>query len=255
VKVRRVLPRDQVAVQRYVLPPLLGGGYAADSALADGDPDIAETGELVEAADPPTVGPQQLVDIAEVERARAEGAEEGYRNGYAAGFQAGSDEGQEKGFQEGAQQAEAQLTAALEERFGSLLEALKEAAQNVTGEANRLNDQVETLVPRAVMLVGEAVARHALATNEDAIVQIVRDCLGRLERAAQVNVRVNPADYERLAEQPAEAWSSPHLTFTPDDSVTSGGAVVTTDAEIVDARFETRLLEAARAVLFPQETG
>lgn len=205
---------------------------------------MAETGEIGET-------PQGENSQAEALRhAYEQGIQEGYRKGHEEGIQ----KGYHQGYEAGVQQTETQLTTALEQHFNSLLEALKTGASAVANEAQKLREQFEARFPQAVLMVAETVLRHEVQTNETALKVLIQETMNQFDRTTKVTVHLNPADYERLAEQPPEVWNSAHLTFVPDDSVSTGGALFTTETSVIDARLETRLIEAARTLLFPETT-
>ena len=172
---------------------------------------------------------------------------------YDDGYEAGMQEGCDKGFQEGAKAAEQQLTSALEEHFNSLLEAIKAGAEAVDKEGERLREQYEAWLPRAVLLVSEAVLQREVQTNVATLIPVIQSCLADLPQGEPVSVHLNPADHQLLAEQSEELWNTDRMTFVPDESVSRGGALVESGSRVVDARLESRLLEAARQLLFPQE--
>ena len=81
----------------------------------------------------------------------------------------------------------------------------------------------------------------------------VREAIASLGVGQPLVVRLHPEDYGLLSQQPPEVWANEQLTFSPDQAVTRGGAVVESPTQVVDARMEARLLEAARQILFPQD--
>ncbi len=174
---------------------------------------------------------------------------------YDDGYEAGMHEGYDKGFQEGAKSAEQQLTSALEEHFNSLLEAMKVGAEAIDKEGERLREQFEAWLPRAVLLVSEAVLQREVQTNVATLIPVVQSCLADLPQGEPISVHLNPADHQVLAEQPEDLWNNDRLTLVADESVSQGGAVVEGGSRVVDARLESRLLEAARQLLFPQEAS
>ncbi len=174
---------------------------------------------------------------------------------YDDGYEEGMHEGYDKGFQEGAKAAEQQLTSALDEHFNSLLEAMKVGAEAIDKEGERLREQFEAWLPRAVLLVSEAVLQREVQTNVATLIPVVQSCLADLPQGEPISVRLNPADHLVLAEQPEDLWNNDRLTLVPDESVSRGGAVVEGGSRVVDARLESRLLEAARQLLFPQEAS
>jgi len=244
LRVRRLLSKDAVVVQRYVPPRRRFTGSQGEAPTPETAP-LTETGELGET--PPPNGGEIQNDAQALAQARAEGTREGYQKGYNEGVQAGY----KQGYEAGARETEAQLTAALEAHFNSLLQALKTGAEGVALEAERLRERFEATFPHAVLLVAEAVVRHEVQTNEATLKALIQETMSQFDRTAKVVVHLNPTDYDRLADQPPEVWNFEHLSFVPDDTVSVGGALFTTETGIVDARLETRLIEAARALLFP----
>jgi flagellar assembly protein FliH len=174
---------------------------------------------------------------------------ENYKEGYRQGLDAGIQEGYERGGQE----KEQELTSALEEHFSTLVEAVRSSAGEVSQETERVRQDFEAWLPRAVLLVSECVLRHETQTDVTSLAKVVREAVAALGVAEPLTVRLHPDDYGILAQQPAEAWSNDHLTFSPDQGVTRGGAVVESSTQVVDARMEARLLEAARTILFPPD--
>jgi len=174
---------------------------------------------------------------------------ENYREGHRQGLDAGIQEGYERGSQE----KEQELTGALEEHFTTLLDAVKASAAEVDAESARVRQDFEAWLPRAVLLVSECVLRHETQTDVASLVTVVREAIASLGVADPLVVRLHPEDHSLLSQQPSEAWSNENLTFTADPTVTRGGAVVENSTQVVDARMEARLLEAARQILFPQD--
>ena len=127
---------------------------------------------------------------------------------YDDGYNAGIAEGYDNGFQEGAKAAEEQLSTALEEHFNTLLEAIKVAADAVGKESERVRDQFEAWLPRAVLLVSEAVLQREVETNVATLIPVIRSCLADLPQGEPVTVLLNPTDHELLAEQPDVAGNA-----------------------------------------------
>ncbi|MBT3270505.1 hypothetical protein HN371_25400 [Candidatus Poribacteria bacterium] len=174
---------------------------------------------------------------------------ENFREGYRQGLDAGIQEGYDRGSQE----KEQELAAAIEEQFTTLLEALQAGAGAVGAEGERVRQDFEAWLPRAVLLVSECVLRHDAQTDVASLVTVVREAIASLGVGQPLVVRLHPEDYGLLSQQPPEVWANEQLTFSPDQAVTRGGAVVESPTQVVDARMEARLLEAARQILFPQD--
>ncbi|MDA1191115.1 MAG: FliH/SctL family protein [Candidatus Poribacteria bacterium] len=178
--------------------------------------------------------------------------EEGFQEGNRVGHEQGLKEGYERGYQEASQEVEAQMTASLEEHFNSLLEALKQGAEAFTAEQEQARQQMELWIPRAALVIAEAVLRRQVDMDGDALIDVVNGAIDELPRSDKVRVLLSPTDYERLAEQPPDVWSTENLTFIADESVSVGGAVVQGQTNVIDARLESRLYDAAQHLLFPE---
>jgi flagellar assembly protein FliH len=258
MKIRRLLSKDEVAVERYVLRQLLT--TAQETGEDTGNPGMSAA---VEVASPNTYEdtPAPTLPDPAVEEATPDPGDgsppaaadiirdEAFQQGYEAGLA----EGRGKGFQEGAQSAETQLTAALEEHFNSLLEALKTGADAIGAEAEGLRRRFEQWLPRAALLISEQVLRREVQVDASSLGRVVSEALEDLPASVAAKVHLHPTDYARLAEQSPDVWKTERLTFVEDAAVSQGGALIETETNVIDARLESRLLEAARALLFPQD--
>ncbi|GIX07171.1 MAG: hypothetical protein KatS3mg115_1574 [Candidatus Poribacteria bacterium] len=236
MRIRRREELQGRAHRRYVLKPLLGQSRASPEVPRESKgPSAAQERHAEEKGAPANAPSPSPAEI------RQEGYQQGLREGY------------ERGFQEGVQRAEAELTAQLEEHFNSLLSALKEGAEAIVQARDETVERMEAWIPRAALLLSEYVLQRELSQDKGALLELLQRALRELRPTGPVKVHLSPADYERLAEQPPEVWNTDHLTFVPDEAVSPGGAIVETDSQVVDARLESRLLEAARHLLFPEE--
>jgi flagellar assembly protein FliH len=144
--------------------------------------------------------------------------------------------------------AAAETTARLHEQLEGIIEAVR-------AECLRAQDQ---LAQQCVEIVAAAIGQIAgplLATRE-AAVGAVAAALAKVKAAAELTVRVNPADLPSLEEQRAKlaaVTAASHLHLLADAQVALGGCLIDSSAGTLDARLELQLeglcesLRAARA--------
>jgi flagellar assembly protein FliH len=160
--------------------------------------------------------PQVAVELAEIRE-----------DAHTAGFNAGRLEGDS---------AAAQETARLHELLKVIIEAVR---------TDCLREQ-ERLAQQCVEIVAAALAQIAgplLATRE-AAVGAVAAALGKAKPAAELTVRVNPADLSSLEAQRAAltaVTAAPTLHLLADAQVALGGCLVESPIGTLDARLELQL--------------
>lgn len=160
---------------------------------------------------------------------------------------------------------------ALRERCDAELDAARAAARaagreeglasvtELLARAGRAHDAALAGAERDLVELAFAVARRVLAReferDRGAVVEIAARALAAARRRVEVAVRVNPADVEvlraaepRLLEQLSRARG---LRLVGDASIDPGGAVVETEAGVVDARLATQLEGLRRALEDP----
>ena len=146
-------------------------------------------------------------------------------------------------------------SAAAAEQTARLHELLEGIVTSVRTECLREQEQ---LAQQCVEIVATAIAQIAgplLATHE-AVVGAVMAALGKVKAAAELTVRVNPADLPMLEEQHAQltaVTAATTLHLVSDAQVTLGGCLIESPAGTLDARLEVQLeglcesLRAARS--------
>jgi flagellar assembly protein FliH len=168
----------------------------------------------------------------------------------AAEAEAARQAGHEQGLLQGRLEAEAQMAPAIA--------ALREAADALAAE----RDRVTALAEAAAVELGLKIAEHALAgavaAQPERVVDVVRGALRRLVDRERVTILVNPDDLdlvraasERLA---GELGGIEHCDVQAERRVGRGGAIVRTVDGEVDATLATKLARA-REVLEEELRG
>jgi len=123
-------------------------------------------------------------------------------------------------------------------------------------ERQRLLASAKKDLLRLAVAVAEKILRREVARDDEVAVEMAARALAEARQRREVTLRIHPADAEavrRSHERLLSALSRTRvLELREDPAVAPGGALVETEAGIIDARLETQL-EAIAAAL--QEGG
>jgi len=132
-------------------------------------------------------------------------------------------------------------------RLEPLEASLREACRQVAAARQAVIMNTETELVDLAVTVAERVLRSELGACRDAASQFVRTALEVAGSRKVIAIRVNPGDYESLAEHRGELLGSHEAArLIPDPAISSWGCVVELETGLVDARLESQLQEAAR---------
>ncbi len=124
---------------------------------------------------------------------------------------------------------------------------LREACRQVAAARQALITNTEEELVNLAITVAERVLRSELGARRDAAAQFVRAALEVAGSRKVMAIRVNPGDYELLAEHRGELLGSQESArLIPDPAISSWGCVVEVETGLVDARLESQFQEAAR---------
>ena len=207
------------------------GSYAGGSPLAWSPQELRGAGETI--ANPVAVDTLSAEDAAaheEAERARL--ASEAYDAGYMAGQLASAN------------------AAALQ--MSGLMDALRAAASQLTAmEATAIADLEENLAALAVSVARQIISRE-VRTSPDIIADLVRLALTEFPIEQPLRIRVNPLDLSSLSAStngaPIRIAPDREITWLADARVLPGGCLVEGRVRIIDARVDTALERAYRAL-------
>lgn len=164
-----------------------------------------------------------------------QGLEAGQKQGYAAGFQQGQEAGQQQGLQEG-QQQQAVLTEHWQHMVSDFQQTL-DALDSVI--ASRL---MQMALTAAKQIIGQAPIcdGSALLNQIQQLIQQEPMFKGKPQ------LRVNPADFERVEQQLGASLSMNSWRLLADSQIHSGGCKVSAEDGDMDASLATRWHELCR---------
>ena len=151
-------------------------------------------------------------------------------NAYAEGYRVGENKGHES-LHAAIAQAQAVLKAALDSR--------KEIVEGSESEVIGL-----------ILEIAKKIIRKEVETDKNIILNVVRDALHRLGGRARALIRLNSSEvdalknnWNKLSEMVAE------IQIIPDDTITPGGCMVSSQIGSIDARLDTQFDNIATSLL------
>jgi flagellar assembly protein FliH len=156
--------------------------------------------------------------------------------------------GREEGYAAGKSAAEDELTP--------VITTIRELIESIRTQRSAVIAAAEPELARLAMAIAERVIHTELQTNQNVIVENVRQALTRLVSREVVTLRVNPVDLDTIRHRRDDivaAGDVEHLRIVEDQRVDRGGVIVETDAGTIDSKVSTQLREARRAILRDDE--
>ncbi|UHA73938.1 FliH/SctL family protein [Paenibacillus sp. 481] len=158
-------------------------------------------------------------------------------------------EGYEQGYADGTLQAEETIREAYELKMAE--------AQTVLQQAYLAKDQLiqeaEPFVVTVSCAIAERIIDKHLATNEEAVLDMVRKALARKRESGTITLCVSPKQFSFIhaarEELSVAIDSQAELQIIPDASVNDHGCVVRSALGSIDARIDTQLSEIKKALL------
>jgi flagellar biosynthesis/type III secretory pathway protein FliH len=224
----------------------------SNAAMMARDALVLDLGDLKRQADAMRARAQAEVDqlLAEGRAERERLVRQATEEARSEGVERGLEEGREQGRQEGRAAGLAELRETLQKLESGWTAAL-EGFEN--GRARALLEGRQDVL-RLAMMLGEMVAKRALALKPEAVVDQVAAALALLSKPSRVTVTVHPDDLPLIQEAlPALAQklaAAAHAELLSDTAMERGGCIVRmpSGAEI-DATIGTQLERIAGALL------
>ena len=194
--------------------------------------------------------------IAEAEKTSQALVEEGKKQAEAL-----KEEAYEKGYQEGLAQGEEEGKVKLQQDNASLVTSLKNTLEEIYSLKVAILNDVESELVKLVLFLAENLVFKELETDPGIITHLIKESIKYLSDEEEITIKLNPADLSILEEymaegvahegtdNPAGIAQSYRFRLEDDDSISQGGCLISTSTKILDARLETRLLEASKALL------
>jgi flagellar assembly protein FliH len=188
-----------------------------------GSIDSAERHSAQRARDrvPPTVDEWQAM----VGEARQEGYQEGYRDGLVA-----------------LENFKQSFTAQTSAQLGALVASFDQ-------QFEEMEARMAQAVARTAVLLARQVLRMEIACRPEVVAALAQDALNSVQASARhVVVHVHPDDHALVAEGAAELLTARGARLVADGSISRGGCVIRSDADLVDSTLETRWSHAAASM-------
>jgi len=221
---------------------ILSGGHVKPQRL-----DLADVRDEAQAIVHEALREAEKID-AEAGRRLAEAGKEAEvikKRAWEEGFAEGRAAGLEKGRAEGA----AQALQEARERYtqGSL--KLSDSLQNVLAALERERHELVSLAQQEILTLAIAIARKIVrrefAADPEAVLENVRTALEMIMDRTGVQIRMNPADLERLElldpQKGTQYFRFDRIRFVADPRVEEGGCVIDTAGGEIDAQISTQI--------------
>nr|WP_315017224.1 flagellar assembly protein FliH [uncultured Campylobacter sp.] len=143
----------------------------------------------------------------------------------------------EDGIRQGAEEAAAKFNEelkALESRYLGSINKLEEQAAKFE---NLIVSSEAQLPTTAIEIAKEVVKKEISLNSANIAAAICKELFGEIKDAKEVQVKVNPKDYEFIKEN----FSGQNVKISADEAISAGGAIVLSDAGNLEGTIEARL--------------
>jgi flagellar assembly protein FliH len=146
-----------------------------------------------------------------------------------------------KGYEDGLAAARREIDAQLAQ-MRAKIQKLDVVLNSLAKPFEELDKDVEQQLTLLALTVGKQMVRRELRTDPAQVIQVIRECVGRLPAAArEVRVYLHPQDAAVVREVLAEPTSDRAWSVVEDPTITRGGCVVRSETSQIDARLDARL--------------
>lgn len=142
--------------------------------------------------------------------------------------------------------------SAAEDELEPVITTIRELIESVRAQRAAVIAGAEPELAKLAMAIAERIVHTELQTNQNVVVENVRQALTRLVSHEVVTLRVNPVDLDTIRHRRDDivaVGDVEHLRIVEDQRVDRGGVIVETDAGTIDSKISTQLREARRAIL------
>lgn len=162
---------------------------------------------------------------------------ENQENEFAKRLESETARAKEDGIRQGAEEAAAKFNEelkALESRYLGSINKLEEQA----AKFESLIASSEAQLPTTAIEIAKEVVKKEISLNSANIAAaICKELFSEIKDAKEVQVKVNPKDYEFIKEN----FSGQNVKISADEAISAGGAIVLSDAGNLEGTIEARL--------------
>lgn len=158
-----------------------------------------------------------------------------------------------KGYQEGFKKGEEAGKIKVQEESNSLKKFFQDAIEEVSSLKSSILKEMEQEIVKLSLMLAEKLVLNSFQIHPEAIASIIKDLIKKVEDEEEIKILVNPSVLPILEEYQHQFLdiikSESKLKIEGDAQISEGGCLIVTDKNILDARIETRILEAAKTLL------
>ncbi len=178
------------------------------------------------------------------EKFKYEGFEEGFKEGINKGYLEGYKKGYKEGFEKGEKEAQERykiLEKSLEKNFKEKISIIEKFFKNLEKEIQEVILNLDKEILKLSFNIAEKMILKELQIDQGISLRVIKEALNYIAEGTEVNIKVNPEEYEFLKENILKYIIPPQrIKLIPDDSISKGGVFIETSLGIIDATFEKR---------------
>jgi len=151
----------------------------------------------------------------------------------------------DQGFNDGKKQAKQELEKKFNIKFSKQDEKLNTILEELDSEISGYDKIFEKLVIELAFIISEKILQTEIS-NKSIIKEILKKSLNKVVSTKNVNVKLNPNDYEDINNNGVDFLNKSSLSkikFQSDPTIDSGGCYIETELGNVDATLSTQLSE------------
>lgn len=155
----------------------------------------------------------------------------------------------DRGFEDGKQVTAATMTVEIQEQQ-VIRKRFEQMLMKVQQEFISLSKSMEELTVNLAVEIAQTIIAEQINFGSSMVIKQAKKAIDGYRNASALIVRVNPEEYNALAEIKSEliydTVKNPTLTIAADAAVEKGGCIVESDIGAVDAQIKTQLEEIRR---------
>ena len=160
-----------------------------------------------------------------------------------------AEEHYQRGRQDGIAESSQAAAKNAKKNFDHELEGLKRYLEQVEGGLLALENNMLDDVLRLSIAIAQKITLTHMTLNATAVLPIIQKAIEMLPSLSDTyQIRLNPADAARIETYLDTNYKEGQISIIADDSIHVGGAIVSTKNNEVDATYEQRWNEIARAL-------
>lgn len=151
------------------------------------------------------------------------------KEAYESGFAAGINEGKNQQLQE----------------FTQTIQAIEQSVKELNDARSKIWKESEQDILKLAFMIAEKILHREVSLDRTVVIDVVKNAVSCIRDKNDVTIRLNPRDYDFIAETNPDFLSAQGLAesfiLERDDQIRPGGAVVETGSTEIDARLDQQI--------------